>query len=90
MRKRLKPCPICGGTVGVQITNAINGNNKKTYCGICWGEQCRHKLPTEWYEKKKDAVAAWNSLTEIIKNNASLKELIRKLSSQNYHHDFVS
>jgi hypothetical protein len=89
VRKQLQSCPLCGGTVGVQIISAINGNNKKSYRSICWGEQCRHKLPTVWYEKRKDAVAAWNSLMEIIENNASLKELIRKLSSQNCHHDFV-
>jgi hypothetical protein len=63
MRKQLKPCPLCGKTLGVQIISAINGKNKKSYRAICWGEQCKHILPSDWYEKRKDAITAWDRLT---------------------------
>jgi hypothetical protein len=61
MDKQLKPCPICGATVGVGIITAENCNGK-VYHSICCGNTCRHKLPSDWYEKRKDAVEAWNNL----------------------------
>ena len=61
MNKQLQPCPLCGKDIGVQITTAENCNGK-VYRGICWGDVCKIRLPTEWYEKREDAVKAWNSL----------------------------
>ncbi|MDR1582350.1 MAG: Lar family restriction alleviation protein [Prevotellaceae bacterium] len=62
MAKLLKPCPLCGEIVNLHIISAINGNDKKAYRVVCCKDQCKHKLPSDWYEKQKDAVDAWNSL----------------------------
>jgi hypothetical protein len=61
MLKQLKSCPLCGSDIGVQIIAGENCNGK-VYRGICWRDQCKHKLPSDWYEKRKEAVVAWNSL----------------------------
>jgi hypothetical protein len=64
MNKQLKPCPLCGSDTGVQIIIGENCNGKVYRC-ICWTDQCKHKLPADWYEKREEAVEAWNSLKPI-------------------------
>jgi hypothetical protein len=76
MNKQLKPCPLCGSGIGVQIITGKNCNGK-VYRVICWGDRCKHKLPTEYYENRQEAIKAWNSLksTEIISMNCDNKRI---------------
>jgi cytidylate kinase len=84
LRKQLKPCPICGRDIGVHIITAENCNGK-VYRGICWGNRCKHKLPTDWYEKRKDAVEAWNSLNsnEFVSMNCDNEKISTGLLQKN-------
>ncbi|GMO52414.1 MAG: hypothetical protein Pg6C_18050 [Treponemataceae bacterium] len=57
----LKPCPFCGGEVGLGEIWQASNNNRQFYCWrfSCKNETCGIKAGT--YIKDKDqAIAAWN------------------------------
>ena len=66
----LTPCSHCGNTK-VRLTDFFMGENKmwQVYC-----EECRLASPTALSEK--NAVAAWNRLSEIIRNSKALSKLV--------------
>ncbi len=50
-KKKLKPCPFCGGEAKVVKADI-------TYTVMCI--QCPATIGRQWYAERKEAVEAWN------------------------------
>ena len=59
MSSELKPCPFCGGVaiLGTWRDEYRRLNPSAVHCSVCHVE-------TKIYDRKKEAIEAWNSRTE--------------------------
>lgn len=68
MTEELKPCPFCGGEVGLvpaknmYFTRGINGikhyyDGWRVFCGEC-------RIMQSWFDMKEEAITAWNRRAE--------------------------
>ena len=75
---KLKPCPFCGGKVGIHSTPAIFSEGDM-YRAFCVERPCKVQPATLYQNTEEKAIAAWNNRPDIRRETSEkCAEIARK------------